>query len=686
MSLTGALNAAISGLGANQKQMQVISGNVSNAGVEGYTRKIAPQETNLVGTSTNGGVEVNEVQRRVDEFLRTRIRDAESELSFDKTKQEYFKRVQDFFGTLDSNSNLSNSIDELRQSVEDLSINPENAAAQADVVRKAQEVTGQFRQFSQQTQDLRAEADLQIKNAVTAINENLREIKDLNTQIAQAEGAGKSSAELRDKRDVALKELSQHMDVSTFERNTGELVVVTDDSNARQLVDGTAAELTFDASGSLGSGENGGPVEYADGTNVDADSIGGRLGALLQMRDQDLANFQADLDRLAAQMREEVNAAHNLATPGNEATLGSDTITGTHRFDQDNSDGTQGDTPITDINGSFEIVRVNSNGEVQNAVNIDLDAIKSGPGVPTDVQGLVDRMNQYARGSPPFGSANSGKTANQDIFSVTGEGKVRMQSPDAGGTDFVLRQNPEKPATISSGSLSLISDDDGDGKGTRNVSHFFGFNNMLETSDANARDAAGNTLPQEQNNPNLVTGDTSSSPSANDAKTGPGVSAASVIQVNEDIANDPSKLGRIAPKADTGEDPLPIGNGEVGQKLAEAFDQKVNFAGPKKFQDPATNLTKNATGGNVGSREVTLAGFAGDVLQFQASRTAELEQTVQAKEGVKEQLAKRANAQSGVNIDQELANLTTYQQAFNANARVISVVDELFTTLNQMAR
>jgi len=335
MSLTGALNAAISGLGANQKQMQVISGNVSNAGVEGYTRKIAPQETNLVGTSTNGGVEVNEVQRRVDEFLRTRIRDAESELSFDKTKQEYFKRVQDFFGTLDSNSNLSNSIDELRQSVEDLSINPENAAAQADVVRKAQEVTGQFRQFSQQTQDLRAEADLQIKNAVTAINENLREIKDLNTQIAQAEGAGKSSAELRDKRDVALKELSQHMDVSTFERNTGELVVVTDDSNARQLVDGTAAELTFDASGSLGSGENGGPVEYADGTNVDADSIGGRLGALLQMRDQDLANFQADLDRLAAQMREEVNAAHNLATPGNKPTAAGTALKGDHAFETD---------------------------------------------------------------------------------------------------------------------------------------------------------------------------------------------------------------------------------------------------------------------------------------------------------------------------------------------------------------
>jgi flagellar hook-associated protein 1 FlgK len=673
MSLSGALNAAISGIGANQRQIQVISGNVSNANVEGFTKKSLPQSTQVVGLDTNGGVETGVVQREVNEFLRGRIQSAESELSFDKTKQEFFKRVQDFFGTVDSNSTISNSISDLRTAIEDLTINPENSAIQQQVVSKAQALAGQFRTFTQNAQELRAEADLQIKQSVQSVNENLQQVKDLNAEIAQAEALGKSSANLRDQRDTALKEISQQIDISTFERETGEIVVVSADEQARQLVDGSAAELQFDAAGSLGSGEPGGEVQYSDGSTVDPDSIGGRMGALLQLRDQDLANFQADLDRLAAQVREEVNSAHNLATKGNEP---QSTIQGTHRFTDDKIAGVGGANGITGASGSFEILDVNSNGEVVDTTTVDLGANSSGIAGATTTTQLRTELNNAAGGG-------------NNPFTVAGNGQLTVEDPDGSGNRIVIRQT--EGATIAADNIAPTAEDAGGGDRKRNFSHFFGLNNLMETPDQNAKDSAGNNLPQPASNPDLVTGDTQTTSGADDARTGPGVSAAGVIQVREDIAMDPSKLGRISPSSGNGDTALPVGNAKIARELANAFENKTTFAEPGAYETTGgssnvANLAQNPTGGNVGGRTVTLAGFAADILQDQASRTADIEKTVQAQKGVQEQLELRAQNQSGVNIDEELARLSTFQQAFNANARVISVVDELFSTLNQAVR
>jgi len=783
MSLSGALNAAISGIGANQRQIQVVSGNVSNANVEGFTKKSLPQSTAVVGLDTNGGVQTGVVQREVNEFLRGRIQNAESELSASETKKEFFQRIQDFFGKVDDNNTLSSAIDQVRKAVEDLSVNPENGAIREQVVAKTQELAGKFRTFTQQTQELRGEADLQIKQSVQSVNENLREIKELNVQISQAEALQKSSAELRDQRDQAVKELSKQIDVNTFTRDTGEVVVVTADENARQLVDGSAAELSFDASGSLGSGESGSQVLYNDGTEVDADSVGGRLGALLQMRDQELPNFQADLDRLAGKLREEVNEAHNLGQVGNAPTAGGATLTGDHAFktsdvssssrplqltnitDNLNNDpnvsGTQtlnlnaggssfsanvntsttsldalrgnidstagfsatiegsannqvlkvtstsGD-PLTasgnladqlniqsqssqeiqSANGTVEIVPVNASGNVdpgKDAVSLDLgQAFTDAPGgSDVDVRDFVGQLNKQVNGS-------SAVTGNPDPFTLNSDGRLELNNPFGDGTNYVVKQDPDSPATIGSSKIApTASDSNADNVRDRNFSHFFGLNNFIQTPDRNATDSNGESLPQPVSNPDLVTGDTGDD--GTPARTGSGVSAASVIQVNQEIVDSPNELARISPKNKDGEDPLPVGNAKIVREMANAFENKTTFANADAFETTpgasnTANLTNNPSGGNLDGRQATLANFAGDILQDQASRTSNTEQAVKAESGVKEQLELRAENQSGVNIDEELARLSTFQQAFNANARVISVVDELFSTLNQAVR
>lgn len=789
MSLTGALSSALSGLRANQDQMRVVSNNVSNAGVEGFTRKSAPQSTRIVGLSTNGGVTTGEVQREVDEFLVGRLREGTTDLSFTETKSEFFQRVQDFFGTLQNDTNLSNTINDFRTSLENLAIEPENSAAQASVVQQAQQLTQQFRDFSQQTQDLRGEADLQIDVAVDKINENLKEVRDLNVQIAQAKGNGRSTADLEDQRDRALTELSEQIDINTFERSSGEVVVVTNDAAARPLIDGFVEQLNFGATGSLGSGEAGGPVTFADGQAVDPDRIGGRLGALLQVRNQDLPNFQADLDRLAAQLREQVNEAHNTGVLGNRQIDSGGTLTGTHQF----SPSAQA---IQGASGTLEIVALDNNGRVATAgngsakvVQIDLSTLtidgNLGDGDPSAGNGLLDRINTAISNQLDVlddgnGGNNSAAVANTEGFQLGGDGQpVSLTNPFGDGSNFVIRTND---ARIESNQINA-GDTNGSGTPDRNFSHFFGFNDFFETPDLqNGGDPT---------NPDIVTGDMALPGGANaSAPTGNGVSAASEIRVRQDIVADPSRMSRIEPQTARGDTALPNGEPTVSQRMAQVFDEVFQFRAPSELRttttqraqtgvgDPNAALTAappaglgiappanpvlsvngnnvnvpdpanaslndiaaaiqgtsdanarvvedngshflevraqnggsvtiadapgnnvisslnlqqqtiqgDQTTGNIGSRTVTLANFAGDLLQFQANETARLNDSTEAKQGVQNQLQLRVDNTSGVNIDQELANLTEFQQAFNANARVISTVNEMFDTLSQMAR
>jgi len=794
MSLSGALSAALSGLRVNQEHMRVISGNVSNAGVEGFTRKTAAQSTQVIGQSTNGGVRIGEVQREVDQFLVGQIREGATTLSFQETKQTFFQRVQDFFGTLQNDSNLSNKINKFRETIEALAIEPENSAAQANIVQEAQELARQFRDFTQKTQDLRAEADVQLKVEVDKLNENLREVRDLNAQIAQNKGSGRSSAELEDRRDVALKEISESIDISTFERSTGEVVVVMNQASARPLVDGFVEQFSFDAAGSLGSGESGGPVNFGDGTAI-SDTVGGRLGALLQLRDQDLPNFQADLDRLAAMLREQVNEAHNTGTLNNQpippqAGAANDLV-GAHQIGAS--------AHVGHIEGSFDIVEVDGAGNVTNTFTFDLDRIRdslaaAGQPQPQNVSQLVTQLNNFATDSGVFdgatvdldgdGNNDTGLGLGAGPFVLNSSGQLTIESPT--GNDFVVRTNT---ARINSASINAPDNDvSGPGAGVpdRNVSHFFGLNNFFETPDEEKGFS--------QTNPDMITGNMVLPGGSNAAAdTGSGVSAASTIRVRQDIVADPNRLSRMEARTATGEHALPSGEPTVAQRMAQVFDTVFEFRAPADLRsnielrsqtgvtspmasldmappaglgamatnpsqidftqngsvidsisfDPTQtslndlaaqinalpnvnatvtqvggqsfldlrsangqgiqatdvagdvagqltlgdpNLNSDQSTGSVGGRTVTLANFAGDILQFQANETARLNDTAEATKGVQDTLQLRLDNESGVNIDQELADLTIFQQAFNANARVITTVNEMFDALDRMAR
>ena len=134
---TLSLNSALSGLKAAQKTLDTISSNISNASTPGYTRKILPQETLMVGGSANG-VTLDAIMRNVDKSL---LRDLTTQTSVSagaSVENTFLARIQSFHGASDAQTAISNQIGSLSDAFSTLSLSPDNTAALNSVVTAAQ--------------------------------------------------------------------------------------------------------------------------------------------------------------------------------------------------------------------------------------------------------------------------------------------------------------------------------------------------------------------------------------------------------------------------------------------------------------------------------------------------------------------------------------------------------------------
>ena len=131
-----------------------------------------------------------------------------------------------------------------------------------------------------------------------------------------------------------------------------------------------------------------------------------------------------------------------------------------------------------------------------------------------------------------------------------------------------------------------------------------------------------------------------------------------------DIQADPSKLA-LAAWTPTGKPPLSAGDGAGADALAQAANTPVGFAAVGGASAVRTTLSNYASA--FGASTARAAASAGDAA---TSATA-----------VKTEADTRRSSTEGVDIDQELVNLTTYQQAYSASARLIQAVKDVYDAL-----
>lgn len=308
------LDAALSGLRASQKQLSVISNNVSNVNTPGYTRKTLPQ----AAQSLNGvtvGVATQTIIRNVDMNLTRDLWTQESSVGGLEIKQTYLSKIESFHGSPDAEISVAAEISRLRNSFSALSDTPEDTFLQAQTVASAQKTAQKINNLGNLINTLRNDAQSDLTATVDRVNQLLVQIADLNDQVQDNMNMRRSTAATEDQRDEAIKELAGLIDISFFKRGDGVLVVQTKqgvelaDTNARKLMFnpmplGVESYYPDSAAGIyvVNNQFTGNPVTSPQAINITEAGVGGRMGGLLELRDQDFPTQMAQLDELAHKM------------------------------------------------------------------------------------------------------------------------------------------------------------------------------------------------------------------------------------------------------------------------------------------------------------------------------------------------------------------------------------------------
>ncbi|MEZ5815341.1 MAG: flagellar hook-associated protein FlgK [Alphaproteobacteria bacterium] len=301
------LDTALTGLRVSQQQVSIISNNIANVGTPGYTRKILPQSAQAINGVTVG-VAAETIIRNVDLNLERDLWTQVSAVGGLNIQKAYLDRIQQFHGPPDQELSIAAEIARLRDSFSALSDSPEDTFLQSAVLNQASDTANKINDLSGLITTLRNDAQEEMQATVTRINDLLIQIADLNDQISDNGSIRRTTAFYEDARDSAIEELSGLIDISFFQRGDGVLVIQT--NRGVELASNVPQSLTFNplpisAVNYYPDSVNGifvGDPTTHTAVNLTTLQPGGKLGGLLELRDDIFLKQMAQLDELAHKM------------------------------------------------------------------------------------------------------------------------------------------------------------------------------------------------------------------------------------------------------------------------------------------------------------------------------------------------------------------------------------------------
>jgi flagellar hook-associated protein 1 len=252
MSLSDALSIAMSGLRANQAAMSLVSSNVSNAETPGYVRKTLNQVTSNSG-SYGTGVRVVGVNRELDQYIQAQLRTETSGAGYASLRSNFLQQLQSLYGNPGSVGTLEDAFNKLTTAVQALSTSADSQSARIGVINAANVLASQLNSMTQGIQTLRGAAENGINDSVNTANNLMSQIATINNQIAVNPLGGTST----DSSTAAL--LDQRDQYITQLSELMDIRVTTNGSNqvtvftnsGVQLVGNEAARLSFNAQGTV---------------------------------------------------------------------------------------------------------------------------------------------------------------------------------------------------------------------------------------------------------------------------------------------------------------------------------------------------------------------------------------------------------------------------------------------------
>ncbi len=613
---------------AHSRALETVGHNLSNASAEGYSRqRVELQATmpiyrpQLNRAETPGqigqGVEVARVERVRDGLLERRIITATGDESYWNTRDRYVLQMEEVYNE-PTDSSVRTLMDRFWDGWQELSLFPEQRAPREAILQRGQALIEGVRLRFRGLDEIRRMAEDEIQASVSQINTIIRDIAALNEEIVNVKAAGDNPNDLMDRRDLLVEQLGGIIDITVEDRDPDEFSVYT---AGFHIVQGRIAR-PFDL---VADRENAGYSRVVWEHSGEAVRFrGGRLGALQELRDDDLRTEIQALDTLAINVVDLVNEIHREGYGLNGRT-GQDffveypaILNAQGNFDRD-EDGTFDASYIFRVNGA-NVLEPQAQIGLAGSITLPAPRALAESGLidvayrATDtVEDVITRIN------------NSGAEV---IARLNRRGQLEFKATtaaDADAPDFVLR-HLEDSGLFLTGYAGLLAD-----SGPAGAFQWDGADAILVLRGENDRGiGAGFAVAPLQN------------PSA-------------YMEVNGALRVEP---GSIASSFAVVGAPGETGDGRGALAIAGLRNSTVGIG-----------------------RAETLDDYFADTVARIGLKGEEAELALETSQRIHKDLTDLRESISGVNIDEELAQLIKYQHGYQAAARFISNVNQMLDTI-----
>ncbi len=377
-----------------QSALQVVGNNITNAANPQYVRQNAVLGPIAGGRLPEGwqagnGVQLHELQRRVDNALESRLRTALGDRSSVSIERETMARIEAIVNEL-SDTDLSTRLSEFFGAFGELQADPSSIAKRQNVVLAANNLTAELQRQRRETTLLTDEINARIIDQAAEANRLAAEIARLNIDIAESEAALPGSAHaMRDRRDALLRDLSEIVHITTREQPNGVVNVYA--GNDMLIHYGTSRG--FATTTTVEGGIQRVNLVFGDDSSQ-IELRGGSILGLITSREQHVTSHVSGLDEMSAALIHELNVVHS----GGRGLVGYQAVTGTYLVSDPSlslADPNNGLVwPV--VNGSFQLkvrdasgtettteirVRVGVGGSPDTTVNDLLAALDAVPNV-----------------------------------------------------------------------------------------------------------------------------------------------------------------------------------------------------------------------------------------------------------------------------------------------------------------
>jgi flagellar hook-associated protein 1 FlgK len=711
VSLNGITASALSALKTNSAALGVVSNNVSNINTAGYARRVVNEQTLSAGGQLMG-VDIASVQRVADQFLQQETLSASGTASQYDAMAGLFTQLNGLLGAPGDNQSLATGLTSLSAAFATASQAPGSSSSYTAILNSLQNVSSDISNVSGSISSLQSQIDGQVVSSISPTNALIRQVFDINQQIKTAAASGDTPSGLLDQRDVALTSLSKTMGIKVTQQSDGSMNVATTDGI--NLVSNTYATLSYS-----GGAKNGayGNIQIQDISPVSGQALGqavpldphlgsGTLKGLIDMRDHTLGGLAQSLGNFSQNVEQAFNAQSN----ANAAFPPPTTLTG--------RDTGLLSTDALNFTGKTTIAVTNSSGNLVSRVDVNFGtgtlSVDGGPtaSIGATLGSFTTALNTAlgSNGSASFtngalsvsASSGNGVVVQEDGTTPSARGGLPF-SQFFGLNDLFQSAAPSTLATgLSGGDTSglaaggqiamSLKGPDGDIVKQVSVTTIAGMTianvvSALNTamggaatfalkSDGSIATTTSALYPNYQLN---VTADTTQRGTTGMSFTqlfgigaNQAANKASSFAVVPAIANAPQRIGLATP----GLTSSTVAGGTVvlGGDNSGAIALQNVITGTRSFQ----------AAGGIAAQSASLSDYAAAFYQNVSTQSNNVTQNQTTQDDRLTEAKTRQSSDSGVNLDEELTNLSTYQRAYSAGARILTVVDQLYTTLLQI--